>query len=115
MNAQHAGQIFKPGEVDGSRWTDSGQYGLGCARGAVNADAGLHHHLNHEVNLLFGGLLLHGNNHFSFPVSGADPGSPATDPCCSVGGAPVPWPMRAFLSEANSFLCSARITSMMRS
>ena len=106
---QHARQKFKFAQVKVGGGSHAGQNGLRGAGGPMHTDSGFHHRVDHSIDLLFGGLLLHCNDHCLFPVSGA---SGLRHACawrrCAVLA-------RAFLSDANSFLCKARITSMMRS
>ncbi len=78
VDVQHAGQQLKLAQVEAGRGAHAGQNGLRCAGGPVNIDSGFHHRVDHGVDLLFGGFLLHGYDHCLFPVSGAS--------------APVPWP-----------------------
>jgi hypothetical protein len=83
---------------------DAGQNGLRGAGGAVYVDASLDHAFDDGVDLFFGCVFLHCYDHCLFPVSGD----------CT----PASWPAAAawaFLWLANSFLCKARMTSMMRS
>ena len=101
---EHARKNLEFAQVQSGGRSHASQNRLGCAGCAMDVDPRLLHHFDDGIYLFFGSLLLHGYNHFLFPVSGAS--------------APVPWPgatARAFLSDANSFLCRDRITSMMRS
>ena len=124
VNVHHPGQELKFAQVEAGRGTHTGQDGLALAGGAVDLDPGFRHSVDDRVDLVFGRLFLHGYDHCFVPVSGAWV-------CC----APVPWPKSsrpasasgesdrpveaaiawACLSDANSFRCRARITSMIRS
>ncbi len=118
VDPEYAGQHFKLAQVQAGCGAYSGKNRLGRAGGSMDVDPCFLHHVDDGIYLFFGGLLLHGYDHCFVPVSGAS--------------APVPWPdgslprlvsdagdadeaARAFLSDANSFLCKARITSIMRS
>src|ERR1700734_600373 len=108
MNVEHAGQHFELGDVEAGRGSDGGQDGLKLSGGAMDVNAGLFHGADHGVNLLFSCFFLHCDNHFAFPVSGVC--GPAAWP--GALSAKAAW---AFLWEASSLRCNARITSMMRS
>ena len=82
VDVQHAGQQFEFAELDVGGGADAGQDGLVGAGGSMNVDSGFHHGVDDCIDLLFGGLLLHGYNHCFFPVSGA----------C----APAAWPGRCW-------------------
>ena len=123
MHIEHARKQFKLRQVDAGGGANAGQNGLRRARGAVHIHSGFHHGVDDGIDLLFSGSLLHGYNHCLFPISGAS----------DLVSAPVPWPGAAspprprpvvgdpdvsawaFLCDANSSRCKARITSMMRS
>ena len=120
VNVEHAGQHFKLCEVEAGGGADAGENGLHGSGGAMHVDAHFFHGDDDGIDLFFGGFLLHCDNHCLFPVSDAL-GVPrrsvagfaasAAWPC----SLPSDWAAWAFFSEANSFLCNARITSMMRS
>src|SRR5579862_144005 len=108
VHVKYTGQKLELSKLHIGCGTHARQNSLVGSRRAVNIHSCFHHGADHCVDLLFGGLLLHGDYHFPFPVSDAGPGT----------GASAAWPgslALAFLSDANSSLCRARITSMMRS
>ena len=108
MDVEHTRQLVKLAEIHVGGGSHTGKNGLACARGSMNTDSGFHHGIDDGIDLLFGGFFLHRYDHCLFPVSGASDSA----------WAPVPWPSAcawAFLSDANSFFCKARITSRMRS
>ncbi len=118
MDIKHACEQFKLPQIQAGGGPNPGQNALGCPCGSMNVDSCFHHGIDHCVDLLFGGILLHRYDHCAFPVSGVfapvpwpDESPPRPEP---VAGDPdvIAW---AFLSDANSLLCRARITSMMRS
>ena len=122
VHVEHAGQHFELGQVEAGGGADAGQNGLHGAGGAMHVDAGLFHGVDDGIDLFFGCFLLHGDNHCFVPCLGRV-GSPATVFVAGVTLRPRRGPAAqladstawAFLSEANSFRCNARITSMMRS
>jgi hypothetical protein len=71
----------------------------------MNVDAGFHHRFDDGIDLFFGGFSC-------MATIIACSLSRASLRQCGVAPAGCAW---AFLSDANSFLCRARITSMMRS
>src|SRR6266702_3921191 len=107
MDIQHTWKHLKLAEIEGGGGAHAGKDALACTCGTVDVDSCFHHHIDHCIDLFFGGLLLHCYDHCFVPVSGAS--APVSWPCSS------PWRAWAFLSDANSFLCRARITSMIRS
>ena len=104
QHVEYTRQHLEFAKVQSGGSPNGGQDRLGCAGCPMYVDARLLHHFDDGKYLFFGSFLLHRYDHCFFPVSGAL--------------APLPWPgstVRAFLSDANSSLCRARITSMMRS
>src|SRR5208337_4019363 len=120
MDLENARQNLEFVEIESCRGANRGQNSLHSSSGPMDINASLFHRFDDGIDLFFGGSFLHGYDHCLFPVSGAS----------DLVSAPVPWPgaksppapcadpdvcARAFLSDANSSLCRARITSMMRS
>ena len=82
---------------EGAGGADAGEDGLHGARGAVDVEADFDHAFDDGLDLFFRRAVLHGNNHFSFPVSFGS---------VSLGAAE---------REASSLRWRARMTSTMRS
>ncbi len=71
VNVHHSGEQFELAQVECGGGTHTGENGLAFAGGAMHFDPGFRHGVDDRVDLVFGGLLLHGYDHCFFPVSGA--------------------------------------------
>jgi len=70
----HSGQHLELNHIEVAGCADTGKNRLLCPGGPVNIESELHHALNHRLNVLLGGIVLHCYDHrvrhfLLFPMS----------------------------------------------